>query len=58
MMHSPHRPPSGKGEASGEKKPETETEDMAKFKDLAKKLLNVSKEDLQREIEKHKAKKP
>jgi hypothetical protein len=57
MVHSPHRSPSGKGAASGEKKQETEGEEMVKFKDLTKKLLGVSKEGLQREIDKHKAKK-
>ena len=57
MVHSPHRSQSGKGEASGESKNQTEGEEMAKFKDLAKRLLHVSKEDVQRELEKHKAKK-
>ena len=56
MTHSPHRSPSGKGAESGERKPETE--ETAKFKDLAKKLLRVPKEELRREMEKHKSKKP
>jgi hypothetical protein len=57
MVHSPHRSQSGKGEASGESKKETDGEEMVKFKDLTKKLLHVSKEDLQRELKKEKAKK-
>lgn len=56
MAHSPHRSPSGKGVASDEKKLET-TEEMVKFKVLTKRLLVVSKDDLQRELAKEKDKK-
>jgi hypothetical protein len=45
---------SGKGAAS-EGKPES-NEEMARFEDLAKGLLRVSKEDLKRELEKEKRK--
>jgi hypothetical protein len=54
MTCSPHRSKSDKGAASGEKKEDPQTEEMAKFKDLAKQLLGVSKEALQRELGKKK----
>jgi len=56
MTRSPHRSQSGKGEESGKKK-EATGEEMAKFKDLAKRLLKVSKEELQHQLDEEKARK-
>jgi hypothetical protein len=56
MTHSPHRSQGGKGAASGEKK-EAMGEEMAKFKDLAKRLLGVSKDELVKEIKNKKVEK-
>lgn len=56
MMRSPHSSQSDKAVASGVKEtiPSKET---TKFKDLAKRLFDVPKEALQREIENKKDKK-
>jgi hypothetical protein len=56
MAHSPPKAVSGKDAESDQRNPEA-NEEMARFEDLAKKLLRVSKEDLKRELEKEKSKK-
>jgi hypothetical protein len=52
---SPPKTASGKGAASESKR--EANEQMARFEDLAKKLLRVSKDDLKRELEKDKRRK-
>jgi hypothetical protein len=47
MTRSPHRSQSsGKGGASGESEKPTEGEEMARFKDLAKRLVGISNKQL------------